>query len=34
VRDSPQSSKEWEDVQTVSTPCRCLIFINIADLCD
>jgi hypothetical protein len=34
VRDSPQSSKEREDVLAVSTPCRCLLFINIAGLYD
>jgi hypothetical protein len=31
---SLQSSKEWEDVVTVSTPCRLLIYINIAVLLD
>jgi hypothetical protein len=34
VRDSPQSSKEWDDVRVVFTPYKCLMFINIADLCD
>jgi hypothetical protein len=29
---SLQSSKEWEDVVTVSTPCKLLIRINIAML--
>jgi hypothetical protein len=31
---SLQSSKEWEDVVAVSTPCRLLICINIAVLLD
>ncbi len=31
---SLQSSKEWEDVVVVSTPCRLLICINIAVLLD
>jgi hypothetical protein len=29
---SPQSSKEWDDVWVVSTPCKLLIMINIAVL--
>jgi hypothetical protein len=29
-----QSSKEWEDVVAVSTPCRLLIYINIVVLLD
>jgi hypothetical protein len=32
-RFSP-SFKEWEDIRVVFTPCRHMIFINIADLCD
>jgi hypothetical protein len=31
---SLQSSKEWEDVVAVFTPCRLLIYINIAMLLD
>jgi hypothetical protein len=34
VRDLPKSSKEWEDVWVVSTPCKLLIRINIVVLLD
>jgi hypothetical protein len=34
IERSLQSSKEWEDVVAVSTPCRLLICINIAMILD